>query len=177
VGLNVSTLMGDATVAFGELSAGKGTSLVSQASSAAEERSSQQRAAVGLTYTTAFKLSLTAEAEYSSAAPTGDQWSALSAAAQQQLLAKAQALQDLPTRVQWFLHATWSDLLVQKLDLAGFLRRDRETRSNAMWLEARYRWVHTELGVQWQVFSGPPGSLYGAVPQRSTGQLLLRVFL
>ncbi|MBL8352939.1 MAG: hypothetical protein JNL87_21800 [Burkholderiaceae bacterium] len=176
VGLNISTLIGDATVAFGEFSAGKGTSLISQALAVAEAPSYQQRAAAGLTYTTAFKLSLTAEFEYSSAAPVGDDWNALSAPARQQVLAKSQALQELPSRTQWFIFATWDDLFVQRLSASGFVRRDLETRSSAMWLEARYRWERTDLALQWQLLSGPPGSVYHAAPQQKTGQVVLRVY-
>lgn len=176
VGLNISTLIGDATVAFGEFSAGKGTSLISQALAVAEAPSYQQRAAVGLTYTSAFKLSLTAELEYSSAAPVGDEWYALSGPAQQQVLAKSQALQELPSRTQWFIFATWDDLFMQRLSASGFLRRDLATRSNAMWLEARYRWERADLALQWQLLSGSPGSVYYAAPQQKTGQVVLRAY-
>ena len=128
VGLNLSGLIGDAVVVYGEVSAGKGISLVAQALALPEAQTNQQRASVGLTYTTAFNLSLTAEAEYSSAAPSAAQWDALPGNAQQQVLATAQALQDLPTRRQWFFYATWKDVFVRRLDVSGFLRHDIETQ-------------------------------------------------
>jgi len=149
VGLNLSGLVGDAVVAFGEFSAGKGRSLVAQALNQPEANSNQQRASVGLTYTTGFNLSLTAEAEYNSAAPNGDQWNLLPAASQQQVLVTAQALQDLPTRSQWFLYASWQDALVQRLEVSGFLRQDMQTSSRALWLEGRYAWERAELALQW----------------------------
>ena len=71
---------------------------------------------------------------YSSAAPWGNQWSQLPPAAQQQVLSTAQALQDLPTRSQWFLYANWKDVLVQRFELSGFLRQDMQTASRALWL-------------------------------------------
>jgi len=177
VGLNLSGLVGDAAVVYGEVSAGKGISLIAQALALPETESNQQRASVGLTYTTAFNLSLTAEAEYSSAAPSSAQWDALPGNAQQQVLATAQALQDLPTRRQWFFYVAWKDLFVRRLDVSGFLRHDIETSSRAGWLEGRYSWERAELALQWQVFSGAPGSVYYSVPQQQTLQLVFRVYL
>ena len=177
VGLNLSGLVGDAVVAFGEFTAGKGQSLVAQALSQPVSNSNQQRASVGLTYTTGFNLSLTAEAEYNSAAPNADQWNQLPVAAQQQVLATAQALQDLPTRSQWFLYASWQDALVQKFDISGFLRQDMHSASRALWLEGRYSWERAELALQWLAYAGSPGTVYYAVPQQQTVQLILRVYL
>jgi hypothetical protein len=177
VGLNLSGLIGDAVVAFGEFSAGKGISLVSQALALPEANSNQQRASVGLTYTTSFNLSLTAEAEYNSAAPNGDDWHLLPGPAQQQVLLTAQALQDLPTRSQWFLYATWNDLFVRRFDLSAFVRQDMQTSSRALWLEGRYAWERAELALQWLAYSGSPGTVYYAVPQQQTLQLVLRVYL
>jgi len=177
VGLNLSGLVGDAVVAFGEFTAGRGKSLVAEALNQPEANANQQRAAVGLTYTTGFNLSLTAEAEYNNAAPKGDQWSLLPAPAQQQVLATAQALQDLPTRGQWFLYASWKDAFVQRLALSGFLRQDMQTASRALWLEGRYAWQRAELALQWQGFAGSPGTVYYAVPQQQTLQLILRLYI
>jgi hypothetical protein len=177
VGLNVSALLGDAVVAYGEFSAGKGTSLVSQALAQPELNSSQQRAAAGLTYTTGFNLSLSVEADYNSAAPNGDQWSLLPLPAQQQVLATAQALQDLPTRSQWFMYARWQDALVRKFDLSGFLRQDMQTASRAFWLEGRYTWERAQLALQWLSYAGSSGTVYYAVPQKQTVQLVLRLYI
>jgi len=177
VGINLSTLIGDAAVAFGEFSAGKGVSLVSRATAAPGAETHQQRAALGLTFTTGFNLSLTAEAEYSSAGPTANQWRALSGPAQLQLLSTAEALQDLPTRSQLFFYATWKNLLARQLDLSGFLRRDLETQGSAWWLEARYHWDRAELALQLQMYGGSAGSVFYVVPQQRTGQLVLRLYI
>ena len=177
VGVNLSGLLGDAVVAFGEFTAGRGKPLVAQALNQPAADDNQQRAAVGLTYTTGFNLSLTAEAEYNTAAPSGDRWSLLPLPAQQQVLATSQALQDLPTRSQWFLYASWKDALVQRLELSGFLRQDMQTASRTLWLEARYAWDRAELALQWQQFAGSPGTVYYAVPQQQTLQLILRLYL
>ena len=177
VGVNLSGLLGDAVVAFGEYTAGRGKPLVAQALNQPAADDNQQRAAVGLTYTTGFNLSLTAEAEYNSAAPGGDRWSLLPLPAQQQVLATSQALQDLPTRSQWFLYASWKDALVQRLELSGFVRQDMQTASRTLWLEARYAWERAELALQWQQFAGSPGTVYYAVPQQQTVQLILRLYI
>lgn len=177
VGLNLSGLIGDAVVAFGEVAVGRGLPLVAQATAQPSAQSQQQRAAAGLTYTTPFKLSLTAEAEYSSAAPQGDRWSQLPFAAQQQVLATAQALQDLPTRSQWLLYANWPDAFMPRLTLSGFWRQDMQTSSWATWLEARYAWPSMDLALQWQGFGGSPGTVYYSAPQQQTLQLILRVYL
>jgi len=176
-GLNLSTLVGDSTVAYGEFTGGRGISLIAQALALPEQQSSQQRAALGLTYTTGFNLSVTAEAQYSSAAPNENQWRALPATAQQQVLATAQSLQDLPTRSQLFFYSTWKDLLVRRFDMSGFLRQDLQTNSQALWLEGRYAWERVELALQWQLYAGSAGSLYYAVPEQQTIQLVLRAYL
>ena len=180
LGLNISGLISDAAVVFGEVSAGKGRSLVAQALNLAEAQSSQRRAALGLTYTTGFNLTFTAEAEYNSAAPDREQWYALAGidpAAPLRLLATAQTLQDLPVGRAWFVHATWKDALLRRLDVSGFVRRDAQTSSRAQWLEARYHWDRADLAVQWLVYSGAPGSVYQTIPQRRTVELALRVYL
>jgi hypothetical protein len=180
VGLNLSALVNTATVAFGEFSTGKGRSLVAHALGSAETERMQRRAAVGVTYTTAFNLSLTAEVEHNSAAPDRQQWNAFSAGAPGntlRLLDAAQALQELPVRQALFFYASWKDMLVRNLDLSAFIRRDSQTRSRAQWIETRYRWDSVEVALQWQLYSGGPTSLYGSVPQARRVDLLLRYFL
>jgi hypothetical protein len=177
LGFNLSSLIGDAVVVYGEFAAGNGPSLVAQALSLPENDSGQQRASLGLTYTTPFNFSLSAEAEYNSAAPTDDQWYALPLGAQQQVLSTAQALQDLPTRRQLFFYASWKDLMWPRFDASGFLRQDLETSSRVFWLEGRYRWQQAEVALQWQKFSGSTGSVYWAVPEQQTVQLVFRFYL
>jgi hypothetical protein len=151
--------------------------LVAQALTLTEPDQNQQRASLGLTYTTPFNLSITAEAEYNSAAPKGDDWHQLPAMVQQQVLATAQALQDLPTRSQWFLFASWKDVGVKRFDLSGFWRQDMQTASRAFWLEGRYSWERAELALQWQQYAGSAGTVYYSVPQQQTVQVVLRVYL
>jgi len=180
-GLNLSGLISRATVAYIEYSAGRTASLADQAQGLRDSGRVQQRGAAGLTYTTAFNLSLTAEFEYNSAAPTPSEWQALSSAAPLdalRLLSFAQAQQDLPVRQAVFVHGAWRDLGVRNLDLAAFARLATQSpRGSELWVEARYRWSKTELAVQWQQYTGSTASPYGLVPQDRRAEVLFRVFL
>ena len=180
LGLNLSGLVGDATVVFGEFSVGKGPSLITQSLNLHTDSRYRSRAAVGLTYTTTFNLSLTAEAEYNEAGPTRRQWRALPGSdplGQLRLLATSQTLQDLPARSAGFVYALWKDALVRRLDLSAFVRRENETRSRVQWLEARYHWDQVDLVAQWQQFSGSRQSIFGSVPQSRTIELAVRFYL
>lgn len=177
LGLNVSTLLGDATVAFAEVSTGRGPSVLSQSAGLAEPKRRYGRAALGLTYTTGFNLSLTAELDHNGAAPGRAQWQALSPLARLALLDFAQRSQELPVRNAVFLYATWKDALVRRLDLSGFVRHEPLTRSRMQWLEARYRWDRMDLSVQWQHHSGSDESVFGSIPQERVLELALRWYL
>lgn len=180
LGLNLSGLVGDATVLFGEFSIGKGPSLIAQSQNLNANSRYRSRAAVGLTYTTEFNLSLTAEAEYNEAGPTRRQWRALPGVTplgQLGFLETSQTLQDLPARSAGFVYATWKDALVRRLDLSAFVRRENETRSRVQWLEARYHWDRVDLVAQWQQFSGSRQSIFGSVPQSRTIELAVRFYL
>jgi hypothetical protein len=180
LGLNLSALVNSSTVAFAEVSAGRGPSLAEQAAALVGHDNSQERAALGFTTTTNFNLALTAEAEYNSAAPDRAQWDALRMSnplSALRLLGVARALQDLPVRKAVFIHGLWQDMLIKHLDLQGFVRGDLETNSRTQWLELRYHWTRVDVELQWQVNSGAPGSVYGTVPPRRSTQAVLRVFL
>lgn len=177
LGINASALVTDAAVAFLEFSTGKGRTLAAQALDQEASERMRQRAALGLTYTTGFDLSVTAEADYNSAAPDRAQWDALSPVDRLRLLEAAQSLQDLPLRKGLFLYATWKNLLVRRLDLSAFVRHDPVTHGRSQWLETRYHWDRVDVALQWQVYSGRPGSAFGSVPQARTVELSLRVFL
>lgn len=179
-GLNLSGLVNSATVAYGEFAVGDGRSLAAQALALADTERWQRRAALGITTTTAFNLSLTVEAEFSSAAPTGAQWDALRSAAPSnalRVLGVAQTLQDLPVRQALFFYVTWQDMLVKHLNMSAFVRCDLETHSRAQWLEGRYHWDHVDAAVQWQLNSGPSGSVFTTAPPQRSVQVLLQVFL
>jgi hypothetical protein len=179
LGLNLSGLIGDSAVVFGEFSVGDGQSLVAQSLDLAEAKTHQRRAALGMTYTTSFNLSFTVEAEYNSAAPDRSDWNSLAGVdpvAPLRLIGTASTLQDLPVRRATFLHATWKDALVRRLDMSAFVRFEDTSDSRAQWMEARYRWDHADLALQWLLYSGDPGSVYRTVPLRKAIDLALRFY-
>ena len=179
-GFNLSGLVNSATVAFAELSAGKGRSLTAQAFGLDEPERLQRRAALGATYTTSFNLSLTTELEYNSAAPDADQWNALRSVSPMnplRMLGTSMTQQDLPVRRAVFVYASWKDAAIKNLDLSGFVRRDSETRSREQWLEMRYRWQSADAALQWQLWSGGPDSLYGSTPRPRRLEFSVRFFL
>jgi opacity protein-like surface antigen len=179
-GLNVSSLVSDNTTVFGEVSVGRGASLAARAADIVDApRPWQRRASFGFTTTTAFNLSITNEFEFNSSAPGAGQWDALglqSPRSRLRLLSTAQDLQDLPVRRALFTYLSWQDVFIQHLDVTGFVRFDLETHSRAQWLEARYHWDRADVALQWQLYSGPTGSVYASVPQRRNVQAVVRVF-
>jgi hypothetical protein len=179
VGANLSGLINKATVGFLEYSGGRGRSLENVARGLPKSEKWRHRAALGVTVTTPFNLSLTVEADYNSAAPDRARWDALRAfdpVASLRLLQAAQDLQELPVRRGAFFYATWRDAFVRRLDLSGFVRQDLVAHSRDQWLELRYHWDQVELALQWQLLSGGPESVYGLVPQRRAIEASLRVF-
>jgi hypothetical protein len=179
VGLNLSSPLNDSTVGFIEFSAGKGPSLAGQSLGLAEPDKWQRRIATGVTYTTSFNLSLTAEADYSSAALTRTQWNALLSGAPLdalRLLQGAQTMQELPVRRAAFFYATWRDAIVRRLDVSGFVRLDLVTHSREQWLETRYHWDRVDLALQWHLNSGGPDSVFGLAPRRRALEVSARVY-
>ena len=179
LGLNLTTLVGDASVLFAEWSGGQSRSQLSQAGLTADDTSFHTRVATGVTYTAGNKLSMTLEYACNDAALNADQWSALqrgSPLAYGRYRAWAQAAQELPTQDMLGLYANWPDAIVPHLDLGAMLRANRADNSRTHWVEARYHWSHTDLAVQLQVNSGGPTSDYGAAPQQRIWQLSLRQY-
>ncbi len=170
IGLNVSMLVNDATVAFLEWSGGDNSTLISQALGQPDDSSFRSRLATGFTYTAPNKLSLTLEYQYNGAAPDEDDWEALrqgSVDVYRQYRAFAQLQQDLPTRQNAFLYARWEDVVLNDLDLNGMLRLDTNDDSRLSWIEARYHWDKIDLALQWQYNKGDALTQYGALePQQ-----------
>lgn len=179
LGFNLTTLVGDAGVAFVEGSAGRSRTQRSEALQMADDESLRKRLAAGLTYTTQHKLSLTLEYDYNGAALDEEDWKALmrgSALAYGQYRQWVQYRQEMPTRQAAFLYALWQDAMVHRLDLSAMLRFNVADRSRLSWLEARYHWDRSDMALQWQVNSGDAGSEYGAAPQQRAWQALVRYY-
>lgn len=179
LGINFSTLVNDATVAYVEWSGGRSPSLLSQALNREDDIAFRNRLAAGLTYTTSNKLSLTAEYQYSGAGLHDAEWKALprTAPATYGLYRGfAQTMQDMPTRQALFFYGSWQDAMIHHLDLNAMLRYNLADHSRLNWLEARYHWDRAEVALQWQVNSGDAASEFGAAAQRRTVQVLVRYF-
>jgi len=179
-GMNLTHLLGSATVAFLEGSVGRSASLAQQASGASGPTSQLTRLATGLTYTAPINLSVTVEYERNEAAPDRSQWAKLQQAGPTVLERAAQFIlgsQDLPDRQALFLHVLWTDSLLRHLDLDAFTRADLKDGSRLSWAEARYHWTHVDVAVQWQLSSGAEGTIYGSSSPRALGQLLVDGYL
>lgn len=179
LGLNLTALVGDATVLFAEWSGGQSRSQLSQALMTADDSSFHNRVSTGVTYTASNKLSWTLEYAYNDAALNADQWNALqggSPLAYGRYRAWAQSAQELPTQDMLGLYVNWPDAVVQHLDLSAMVRANGADNSRTNWVEARYHWSHTDLALQLQVNSGAPASDYGAAPQQRIWQVSLRQY-
>ena len=183
MGLNLTMLVNDATVAQFEWSGGRQKSLLAQAlpgsPSVAQDETFRNRLATGLTYTNASKLSITAEYHYNGAAVDEAVWNALRTSSMPDYASYRQLIQeelDLTTRQAAFLRATWQDAFITKLDLTAMLRYNLDDHSKLSWLEARYRFDHSEIALQWQLASGDNSSDFGAMAQRRYLQALMRYY-
>jgi hypothetical protein len=184
-GVNATALLGDATVAYLEWSGGRSATLLSRALAGAglpdapgenPAAAFRNRTAAGVTYTTAGKLSLTAEFDFDGAAMDGPAWERLaqSPAAYGAYRLSLLTLREPPTRRAAFLWARWQDAIIDRLDLSAMVNLDTIDRSRRSWCETRYRLERTELALQWQRFDGTRASDYGASPQRNAWVVLLR---
>lgn len=179
LGMNLTRLLNDATVAYVEWSGGRRRPLLAQAQGQAVSAAYRNRVSAGFTLTTSAKLSLSLELQYNGTGLNETQWQALpegSLPAFAGYLQFAQARQELVTRHAAMLHATWQDVLVNRLDLAALVRRNQEDGSRLAWMELRYHWDRDELAWQWQRNAGRASSEYGASLQRWAWQWSYRHF-
>jgi hypothetical protein len=179
LGLNVTALANDATVAYVEWSGGRTASLAAQALKSPDDAAFRSRLSTGLTYTTPNNISLTAEYQYNGAGLDRAGWDALRRgppAAYGLYRGFVTDIQDPPTRHNVFLYAVWQDALFKHLDLTAMVRYDAADHSRLQWLEARYHWTRVDIALQTQLNTGQPGSNYGALPERRLWQALVRYF-
>jgi opacity protein-like surface antigen len=179
LGLNLTALTGDATVAYVEWSGGRAPSLAAQSLMSPDDTAFRSRVSTGLTYTTPDNISFTAEYEYNGAGLDRDAWNTLrrgSPAAYGLYRNFVANLQELPTRDNLFLYAIWKDALVKNLDLTAMVRHDLVDHSRLQWLEMRYHWTRVDVALQTQLDTGQAGSNYGALPDRRLWQAVARYF-
>lgn len=179
LGVNLTALVNDATVAYLEWSGGRNRSLLAQALAQPETTAFHSRAAGGLTYTAATKVTVTLEYDYNGAALDDDAWNRLRAgppAAYVQYRNFVDRLQDPPTQHNLFFFARWEDALLLHLDLSALARLNLADRSRLSFLEARYHWEHVDVALQWQHNGGTATSEFGALPDATVWQALLAYF-
>lgn len=179
LGLNLTALPNDATVAYVEWSGGRAASLAAQALMSGDDAAFRSRSSTGLSYTTPNNVSLTAEYQYNGAGLDRDGWNALRRgppAAYGQYRGLVANIQDPPTRHNVFLYALWQDAVVKHFDVTAMIRYDALDHSRLQWLEARYHWSRVDVALQTQLNTGHSGSNYGALPDRRLWQALVRYF-
>ncbi|MDR3416512.1 MAG: hypothetical protein P4L83_10030 [Nevskia sp.] len=179
LGLNTIALLNDSTVAFLEWSGGSGPTQEMQALGSEQKDRFHQRFSTGASYTTSGNVSLTFEYEYDGAALNRSGLDTLlhqSPQAYGQYFLYTANAQELPGRQAVFFYAGWNDAFVQHLDLSGFARYNLVDHSHLQWAEARYHLNRVDLAIQWQTDCGDSTSEFGAAPQSSVWQILLRYF-
>lgn len=179
LGLNLTTLVNDATVAFLEWSSGRSRSLAAQALALSDDATFRVRAAGGATYTAPAKLSVTLEYDYNGAGLDEDAWNALRngpASDYARYRTFVATRQEPPTKQNAFVFARWQDALVVHLDVSAMQRVTLVDRSRLSWLEARYHWDQADVALQWQRHHGDAGSEFGALVQSQIWQLVLTYF-
>lgn len=176
VGMNLSALAGDATTVYAEMAVGHGPTLIDKALTDAKKGHRRTRASLGFTHSTPFNLMLSVEAQANSAAPSRTQWRALNPSERLAVLSLADQEQDLVSRLAWFVHAQWKDLVIPRVDIAGYWRHDVETSRDEGWLEIRYRGDRLETALQWQIIRGFNETVVGTIPQARSLELRVRFY-
>lgn len=174
-GISATGLVSDALVAYGEASTGLDTTLLQDALGQERPQRRVNRASLGFTYTLPSRLSATAEIEYNGAGldRAGQQSLAQGGAAAQARFADlTQSSLEIGSRRAWVVHLSQKDAGVKNLDVSGFVRVNAIDHSRLYWAEARYHWQRFDAAVQWQRFSGRPGSEFGTYPYRQVLQLI-----
>lgn len=173
LGLNLTSVINDATVLYAEWSGGRGRSLLATLPGSASDRAFRSRLASGFSYTTSNRMSLALEYDYNGAGLEPSGWNTLrSGASYVQYRSLAQDLQEPVTKQSVFFYGKWQDAMLNHLDLTSTVRWNQADHSRMSWLEARYRRDHLDLVLQWQLNSGRAGSEFGALPQWRTVQAM-----
>jgi hypothetical protein len=173
-GASFTALLGVATTVHAEASLARQRSLIARALALPESTEPEQqrtRATLGITHTTAAKLSLTVEAHHNGHALDAAGWRqrlspAAGVPAQAALAyhAQALALQDSASRWAAMLWLTRPDLLAPRLDLSLMARHNFSDRSWTAWAELRWRMDGRDLALQLLRNAGRAHSEGGSAP-------------
>ncbi len=179
-GVNLTAVLGQATVVFAEASGGRMRSLWAESLDLTGSEALRGRASAGLTYSTSNKLSLSLEYEYDGAALSRAGWNAARQGDPEsygRYRGYVADQQELPTQHGVFAYAAWQDFMTRHLDLSAFVRVDLVDHSRLPWAELRYHWSHIDAAMRWQDYFGGSTSDFGASPTRQTWQVLLDYYL
>jgi hypothetical protein len=171
VGVSVTALVSQAAVTHAEWSYGREADLLSRALMQTSGLESRHRLAAGLTYTTATRLSVTAEVQYNGFALDRAGWQAITTSNPAVLpayMTQSVALQDNAARQAWMLYAVQRDMGLKNLDLTALVKFNRSDSSRLVWLDLRYRLDKVDLALQAQNNSGTATSEFGSIPIRSS---------
>lgn len=175
VGLNLTALFGNSVVGYTEIQAGRRPSLIARTNNWTDDTAFRVSSASGFTWTLpTTNLSLTFELQTNAAGSSPAQWRALAATdpmAWGRAVQGAVSAQELPTRYGAFAMATWRDMFVRRLDASAFGQFD-EGGGGQVWLELRRHFDRFDVALQFQTQYGPAWDRYGAMPERSSVQLL-----
>jgi len=178
-GLNLNTLLGQSAVVYGEWAGGRAPSLYSLANHQEQDVRFRSRSALGVTYTWPLDITTTFEWQANGAGVAKGEDLALGARnplAWGNALGWSYNLQDPVTRQAFFTYVSAHNVLVQGLDLAGFVQADRGNAGRQAWLEFRKRYDSFSLSLQWQRQRGEPWTRFGALPERSNVRLLVDLY-
>lgn len=175
-GLDLTALIGDATVVYLEWSGGRQESFLSRSQELLQGMEFRQSYSTGITYTTSSRISLTLELEGATAGQREADWQMLAYEPflYEQYRKWTQINQELPTRHELFLFLKWQDMLFPKLDGSFMTRENMEDHSTQFWLELRYHLNKNDLAFQDEFNRGQIGSEYGTLPLRQSFQFVWR---
>lgn len=176
LGANLTALAGASTVLHLEWSGGREPSLAARAFGDLADRRRAHRVAAGATWTSASKLSVTAELLYNGFALDEAEWAKVGAGGIEPIatyLLEAERRQDLASRRAAMVYVRQKDLGWRGLDLTGFVRRNQADHSRTTWVELRQHWNQLELALQFQQQDGRPDTEFGIVPYRRSWQMVL----
>ncbi|MEO5733125.1 MAG: hypothetical protein ABIN96_08420 [Rubrivivax sp.] len=178
-GASLTSLVSDSSVVHAEWSGGKEPTLLQRALKQNSQTRFGSRFAGGLTYTTASRLSLTAEYQYNGFALDRKAWQALTQAPLGIRIAyfgESLDRQDNAARHAILLYAVQRDLGIKNLELTALLKLNRADNSRLTWLELRYHFDRADLALRLQDNTGAAGAEFGTAPVRNSAGLLFSYY-
>jgi hypothetical protein len=173
-GVNLNAGLGAATILYLEWSGGSERPQYAAANGTAVRSSFQNKASLGMTYTTSASISLTLEYEFNQAALNGVQARQAIAADPQRYggyLAYSSAQQENSARQTYFGYASWDKFLSPNADLRLYVKYAPADRSSMVWTQYLYKFDNLDVGLERDLNHGAALSAYGPSPGLPRWQL------